>query len=132
MQLVVMIEMNEFECLASKLFDAFDDDVSKKLEIQNNQTILKSKQLNPACGDAGKVTLIGLCTMKYFHREPILIAIHVFAMTCGDFLKQEFKTADLELSEQFDYKCHLAKVISTLNLNWHMFAVVCFQQSQEN
>ena len=41
--------------------------------------------------------------MKYSHREPTPIAIHVFAMTHEDFFKKDFKTVDLELSEQLEY-----------------------------
>ena len=52
-----------------------------------------------------------------------------FAMTHEYFVKNDFKTADLELSELLDYKCHLDKVISTLNFKWYMFGVVCFQQN---
>ena len=63
------------------------------------------------------------------HRESTLIAIHVFAMTVEDFLWKNFKTSDLELSEQLEYKCCLAKAVSTLNLKWYMFAVVCLQQN---
>ena len=69
--------------------------------------------------------------MIYFHREPTLIAIYVFAMTVEDFLQKNFKTADLELSEQLEYKCWLAKVISTLHFKWYMFAVVFLQQNWE-
>ena len=47
------------------------------------------------------------------------------AMTHEDFIKKDFKTVDLELSELLDYKCHLEKVIATLNLRWYMFAFVC-------
>ena len=70
-----------------------------------------------------------MCTIKYANREPNLIAIHLFAMTHEDFFKKDFKTADLKLSEQLEYECQLAKVISTLSLEWYMFAVVCFQQN---
>ena len=66
--------------------------------------------------------------MKYSHREPTFIAIHVFAITHEDFLKKELKP-DLKLSEQLEYKCHLGKVISVLNPRWYAFAVVRFQQN---
>ena len=69
--------------------------------------------------------------MKYSHREPTLIASHVFAKTHEDFLKKDFETADLEISEQLEYKCYLAKVISTLNFKWYMFALMCFKQNQD-
>ena len=42
------------------------------------------------------------------------------------------KTADLKLSEQLEYKCYLAKVISTLNLNWYMFAVMFSNKTRIN
>ena len=54
--------------------------------------------------------------MKYSHREPTLIAIQVFAMMHEDFLKKDFRSADVELSEQLEYKFYLGKVISTLDL----------------
>ena len=69
--------------------------------------------------------------MKYSHREPTLIAIHIFAMTHEDFLK-DVKTADLELFEQLEYKCYLAKVIFTLNLKWYMFAVMFSNKTRIN
>ena len=69
--------------------------------------------------------------MKYSHQDPTLITIYVFAMTHEDLLNQDFKTADVELSEQLEYKGDLAKDISTLNFKWNMFAVVCLPQNQE-
>ena len=50
-------------------------------------------------------------------------------MTLENFLEKDIKTADLELSEQLEHKCHLGKAISTLNLKWYVFAAVCCQQN---
>ena len=48
---------------------------------------------------------------------------------CYNVLRKDFKTADRELSEQLEYKCYLAKVKSTLNFKWYVFALMCFKQN---